>query len=98
MAWPLIGTVQAEEAVQIGAPPAVSGVVLAPQGRNGAGVAGASLTERWLHLQASGQAASSHPQQATPQERELTNRRLLESYRHPIPEFFEQDMGGEIAR
>ncbi|QHF42858.1 hypothetical protein PspS35_03265 [Pseudomonas sp. S35] len=51
-------------------------------------------TEGWLQLQVSGQLASSTPQKATATERELTLQRLIESYKHPIPEYYEQKQGG----
>lgn len=54
-------------------------------------------TENWLQLQRSGAAASATPQQATAAERELSYQRLLDSYRHPIPEYFEQDVGGSVS-
>lgn len=57
-----------------------------------------SQTELWLQLQRDGSQASARPQSATPTERELAMRRLLESYKHPIPEFFEQDAGGQVGR
>lgn len=52
-------------------------------------------TEDWLQLQVSGQLASTRPQKAAPAERELALQRLLESYKHPIPEYFDQKQGGE---
>lgn len=54
-------------------------------------------TEGWLQLQVSGQLASSTPQKASPAEREETLQRLIESYKHPIPEYFEQKLGGNTA-
>lgn len=57
-----------------------------------------TLSEQWLSIQAGGQAASPHAQEATEAERELSLRRLLESYHHPIPMLFEQDTGGDFAR
>jgi len=53
-------------------------------------------TRLWLDLQASGRASSSQKQYATPVEQEAANQRLLDSYHHPIPEFFEQDASGKI--
>ncbi|KAF1031785.1 MAG: hypothetical protein GAK37_00688 [Pseudomonas sp.] len=53
-------------------------------------------TENWLQLQASGQLASSQPQKAAPAEREQALQRLLDSYKFPIPEYFEQKRGGQI--
>jgi hypothetical protein len=46
-------------------------------------------TEGWLQLQVSGQLASSTPQKATPAERENAMQRLIDSYKHAIPEYFE---------
>lgn len=54
--------------------------------------------ERWLQLQRDGNAASSHVQTATPAERELSMQRLLDSYTHPIPEYFGEDDGGSFER
>lgn len=51
-------------------------------------------TENWLQLQVSGRAQSPIPQTATPQERELSLQRWLDSYTHPIPEYYKQDEGG----
>lgn len=56
-----------------------------------------SLTERWLELQRSGQQASSQPQVATPTERELAMQRWLNA-QHPIPEFFAQDIEGDVSK
>lgn len=55
-------------------------------------------TERFLKMQSSGRYASPHLQRATTAERELANQRLLESYQHPIPAFFDEEAGGEIDR
>lgn len=54
-----------------------------------------AVTESWLTLQTSGRAASTTPQKATAAEREQAAQRLLESYKHPIPEYFEQKVGGQ---
>lgn len=54
--------------------------------------------ERWLRIQAKGGAASQQLQQQTPAEQERAYQRLLDSYNHPIPEFFDQEVGGKIAR
>lgn len=54
-------------------------------------------TGHWLRLQREGQLASPHPQVSTPAERELALQRWLESHKHPIPEFFEQDAGGQLG-
>ncbi|WP_375057299.1 DUF3613 domain-containing protein [Zobellella sp. DQSA1] len=54
-------------------------------------------TERWLQLQREGAAASIYSQAATAAERELANQRWLDSYKHPIPDFFEQGVEGGIG-
>ena len=54
-------------------------------------------TAHWLRLQREGQLATPHPQVSTPAERELALQRWLDSHKHPIPEFFEQDAGGELG-
>jgi hypothetical protein len=51
-------------------------------------------TEGWLQMQVSGERATAHPQKAAPAEREQAMQRLLESYKHPIPEYFDQKQGG----
>ncbi|SHL43160.1 DUF3613 domain-containing protein [Phytopseudomonas punonensis] len=56
-----------------------------------------SQTAHWLRLQREGQLASPHPQVATPAERELAMQRWLDSHKHPIPQFFEQEAGGELG-
>lgn len=55
-------------------------------------------TERWLQLQREGDAASRRVQSATPVERELSMQRLLDSYSHPIPQYFDEDDGGSFER
>ena len=72
----------------------------AADGRGGRVVAEhtATQTEAWLHLQREGHAASLAPQGLTPAERERAIQRWLDSYQHAIPDFFEQDSGGEIDR
>ncbi|TNE89359.1 MAG: DUF3613 domain-containing protein [Gammaproteobacteria bacterium] len=55
-----------------------------------------TATESWLRAQSSGRLASPHLQRATLEERELANQRLLDSYRHPIPDFFDEDVGGKV--
>lgn len=55
-----------------------------------------ATTERWLQVQREGQQASPEPQEATPAERELAYKRWLESFNHPIPDFF-GSQGGEIG-
>lgn len=58
----------------------------------------ASQAESWLAIQRDGAAASNHKQVLTSAERERSYQRWLDSYQHPIPEFFEQkqdDMGSD---
>ncbi|WLH85479.1 DUF3613 domain-containing protein [Pseudomonas sp. FP2338] len=55
-----------------------------------------AVTESWLTLQSSGKAASSTRQKASAAERDLAAQRLLESYKHPIPEYFDQKAGGTV--
>lgn len=52
-------------------------------------------TENWLQLQVSGKAQSPIRQVATSQERERSLQRWLDSYTHPIPEYYKQDEGGK---
>lgn len=54
-------------------------------------------TEAWLQVQASGRAASTTPQPATPIERDLSMQRWLNTYQHPIPDFYEQKKGGTVG-
>jgi hypothetical protein len=54
-------------------------------------------TEAWLQLQASGKAASNVPQPSSPIERDLSMQRWLDSYQHPIPDFYEQKKGGNVS-
>ncbi|MES2868024.1 MAG: DUF3613 domain-containing protein [Pseudomonadota bacterium] len=51
-------------------------------------------TENWLQLQVNGTVQSPVRQVATPAERERSLQRWLDSYQHPIPEFYGQDVGG----
>lgn len=55
-------------------------------------------TERWLQLQREGTEKSKYTQTATPAERELAMQRLLESYKHPIPEYYGEEDGGQFKR
>lgn len=55
-------------------------------------------TENWLKLQREGQAASPHSQSMTLAEQEKIMARWLNSYEHPLPDFFEQDIGGSLSR
>jgi hypothetical protein len=54
-----------------------------------------ALTEQWLTLQSTGSAASQKPQKASADERDRANQRFLDSYKYPIPEYFEQKVGGK---
>ena len=54
--------------------------------------------ERWLQLQREGTQKSKFTQTATPAERELAMQRLLESYKHPIPEYYGEEDGGKFKR
>jgi hypothetical protein len=54
-------------------------------------------TDAWLQLQASGKAASPVPQPSSPIERDLSMQRWLNSYQHPIPDFYEQKKGGTVS-
>lgn len=54
-------------------------------------------TEAWLQLQVSGKAASSIAQPSSPIERDLSMQRWLDSYQHPIPDFYEQKKGGSVS-
>ena len=56
-------------------------------------------TEMWLQVQREGNAAArQRVQTATPAERERSMQRLLDSYNHPIPEYFGEDDGGSFER
>jgi len=54
-----------------------------------------ALTEQWLTLQVTGSAASQTPQKASEAERDKAHQRLLDSYKYPIPEYFDQKVGGK---
>ena len=54
-------------------------------------------TESWMQLQIRGVVASTHLQTASATERELAMQRWLNSFNYPIPEYFDQDSGGEIT-
>ncbi|BBP66349.1 MULTISPECIES: DUF3613 domain-containing protein [Pseudomonas] len=54
-------------------------------------------TESWMQLQIRGVVASTHLQTASAAERELAMQRWLNSFNYPIPEFFDQDTGGDIS-
>ena len=53
-------------------------------------------TEGWLLLQSRNKVASPVVQTQTPTERELAMQRWLKSYLHEIPQYFDQDEGGEV--
>jgi len=55
-------------------------------------------TENWLQLQISGKAQSPVRQVVTPAERERSLQRWLDSYNHPIPEYYKQDEGGSAKQ
>ncbi|KQQ54950.1 hypothetical protein ASF84_16705 [Pseudomonas sp. Leaf127] len=54
-------------------------------------------TEAWLQLQVRGEAASKTVQTSTPAEREQSLQRWLDSYKHPIPEFYDQGAEGKVG-
>ncbi|AZF24842.1 hypothetical protein C4J90_0641 [Pseudomonas sp. R2-60-08W] len=54
-----------------------------------------AVTENWLALQVSGTAASATPQSASATERDVAAQRWVDSFKHEIPEFFEQKIGGK---
>ncbi|WP_260960899.1 DUF3613 domain-containing protein [Pseudomonas citri] len=54
-------------------------------------------TESWMQLQIRGVVASTNLQTASAAERELAMQRWLNSFTYPIPEFFDQDKGGDIS-
>ncbi|MGY2682345.1 uncharacterized protein DUF3613 [Pseudomonas tolaasii NCPPB 2192] len=54
-----------------------------------------AVTESWLTLQPSGKASSTTQQKAAAAERDQANQRWLESFKHPIPEYFDQKVGGK---
>lgn len=55
---------------------------------------GSTVTDEWLQIQREGSQASSTPQRPSAAEYELANQRWLDSFTHPIPDFFERDAGG----
>lgn len=55
-------------------------------------------TQKWLQVQREGTAASPHVQSATAAERERAMQRLLDSFTHPIPDYFGEDDGGSLER
>lgn len=55
-------------------------------------------TENWLQLQVSGKARSPVSQVATAAERERSLQRWLDSYTHPVPEYYKQNEGGSTKQ
>lgn len=55
-------------------------------------------TENWLQLQVSGKVQSPVHQVATAAERERSLQRWLDSYTHPIPEYYKQKEGGSAKQ
>lgn len=47
-------------------------------------------TRRWLEIQRAGEAASPHRQTISGPAAQVIHRRYLESFRHPVPVFFEE--------
>lgn len=58
---------------------------------------GSSDADKWLQVQREGSQASSTPQRLSDAERELAHQRWLDSFSHPIPEFYERDAGGGFS-
>lgn len=58
---------------------------------------GSTETDALLQVQREGSQASTTPQRLSSQERELANQRWLDSFTHPIPEFYERDAGGGFS-
>lgn len=54
-------------------------------------------TEAWLQLQTRGAVASPIIQVSTPTERDRSFQRWLDTYKHEIPDFYEQERGGKIS-
>lgn len=59
---------------------------------------GNTQTDEWLQIQREGSQASSTPQRLSDAEYERANQRWLDSFTHPIPEFFERDAGGGFGQ
>ncbi|CAM3219478.1 hypothetical protein BZK31_16020 [Pseudomonas floridensis] len=76
---------------------ALASDALATDARGAADQPRQTQTETWLQLQAKGSAASSIPQTSTPAERDLSLQRWLDSYKHEIPPFYDQEAGGKIS-
>ena len=77
-----------EQVVPMLSSPAIPGISRSADLPPPARKAPPGASEQLLRLQASGGAASRHKQSATPVEQELSNQRLLDSYRTSIPESF----------
>lgn len=54
-------------------------------------------TESWLMLQNRNIVASPTPQYATGAERNLSLQRWLDSYKDAIPDFYDQDVAGDMT-
>lgn len=59
---------------------------------------GQSQVDVWLNAQRDGRYASQHIQNATPLEYEMSLKRWVDSYTHPIPEYYDQDTGGSFSK
>ncbi len=59
---------------------------------------GDTVADSWLQIQREGSQASATPQRLSPREQELANQRWLDSFTHPIPDFFERDEPGEFGQ
>ncbi|MBP5981591.1 MAG: DUF3613 domain-containing protein [Halomonas sp.] len=55
---------------------------------------GDTVADSWLQIQREGSQASANPQRLSTQEQELASQRWLDSFTHPIPDFFERDEAG----
>lgn len=55
-----------------------------------------TVTEQWLQIQREGQQTTPKPQVATPSEREMAYQRWLDSFKHPIPDFYSSE-GGDMG-
>lgn len=55
---------------------------------------GDTVADSWLQIQREGSQASANPQRLSAQEQELASQRWLDSFTHPIPNFFERDEAG----
>lgn len=58
----------------------------------------ASGTAQWLKIQREGSQQSKRVQAQTPAEQERSFQRLLDSYEHKIPEYYEGGEGGTVKR